>query len=98
MRRAMMTNARCSLVEFSEWRDRADHRSAVSLHAHTPHSREVMSDLATYIVLLPVFGSIARRELNAFAERTGAAVDFSNGWWHPPVSPREVFDSEMRQI
>jgi hypothetical protein len=24
--------------------------------------------------------------------------DFSRGWWHPPVSPRAVFDSESQQI
>jgi hypothetical protein len=73
-------------------------RSVVSLHAHTHHSREVLDDLPAYIVKLPLIGELFLRELQSFADRHGAAVDFSKGWWHPPVSPREVFESEIAQI
>ena len=65
--------------------------SAVSLHAHTWHSREVMSDLPNYIVKIPIVADWFRR--------TGASsLDFSKGYWRPPATPREVFDSETAQI
>ena len=65
-------------------------RSAVSLHAHTSYSREQLADLPRYLVQIPFVGSRVEREL-----RTQCAVDFSKGWWHPPVSAREVFDAEI---
>jgi hypothetical protein len=94
----MTATRRSSIVEFDDKRTWADFRSAGSLHAHTHHSREVMSDLTTYLLKIPLVGLILRRELQAFTERTGDTVDFSNGWWHPPVTPREVFDGEVQQI
>ena len=74
----------------SRWRD---FRSAVSLHAHTSYSREQLADLPRYLVQIPFVGSRVEREL-----RTQCAVDFSKGWWHPPVTAREVFDAETAQI
>lgn len=68
-------------------------RSAVSLHAHTSYSREGLADLPRYLVQIPFVGSRVEREL-----RTECAVDFSKGWWHPPVTAREVFASESAQI
>jgi hypothetical protein len=64
--------------------------TAVSLHAHTSYSREVMSDLPRYIAKIPL---VAGR----FA-RSSAGIDFSKGWWHPPISARGVFESEVAQI
>ena len=72
-------------------------RSAVSLHAHTHHSCEVLSDLPAYISRIPVVGPRFDREL----ERRRVAdepLDFAKGWWHPPVTAREVFESETAQI
>jgi hypothetical protein len=74
----------------SRWRQYA---TAVSLHAHTSYSREVLADLPRYLVQIPFVGSRVEREL-----RTECAVDFSKGWWHPPVDPHEVFASEAAQI
>ena len=74
----------------NRWRD---FRSAVSLHAHTSYSREQLADLPRYLVQIPFVGSRVEREL-----RTQCAVDFSKGWWHPPVTAHEVFDAETAQI
>ncbi len=74
----------------SRWRA---FRSAVSLHAHSSYSREQLADLPRYLMQIPFVGSRVEREL-----RTECAVDFSKGWWHPPVSPCEVFDAEAAQI
>ena len=71
--------------------------AAVSLHAHTFHSREVMSDLPAYITKIPFVG--ARFDFEVERRRgTDEEVDFSKGWWHPPISPRALFDSETAQI
>jgi hypothetical protein len=72
--------------------------SGVSLHAHTHHSRESLSHLPRYIAQIPVVAALFDQELQQHEARSGANVDFSKGWWHPPVSPRAVFDSEASQI
>lgn len=72
--------------------------SGVSLHAHTHHSRESLAHLPHYILQIPVVGSLFDQEIQQHQARSGGRVDFSKGWWHPPVSPRAVFDSEASQI
>src|SRR5262245_61569653 len=75
-----------------------DFRAGVSLHAHTYYSREPMTDLPAYIAKIPIVALCYRRNLRIYREREGEWLDFSKGWWHPPVSPRTVFESEVRQI
>ena len=93
-----MVRRRSTALHVSVWRHERrsrwhEFRSAVSLHAHTSYSREVLADLPRYLVQIPFVGSRVEREL-----RTECAIDFSKGWWHPPVTAREVFDSESAQI
>lgn len=71
--------------------------SGVSLHAHTHYSRESLAHLPRYVLQIPVVGTLFDREVQQH-RRMGMQVDFSKGWWHPPVSPRAVFDSESDQI
>jgi hypothetical protein len=91
-------SGRTSLRELGRTSDWSQFTSVVSLHAHTHHSREVMADVPRYIVRVPVIGRRLEREIHAYAEREGCAIDFSKGWWQPPVSPRVVFESEAAQI
>lgn len=72
--------------------------SGVSLHAHTHHSQESLAHLPRYILQIPVVGTLFDQEVRDHQQKSGAQVDFSKGWWHPPVSPRAVFDSEADQI
>src|SRR5262245_52634260 len=82
---------RTTVRAYAKGADWSGFATAVSLHAHTHHSREVMSDLPSYIARIPV--------LAGWFEREGAGmIDFANGCWYPPVSPREVFDTETAQI
>jgi hypothetical protein len=87
-----------SVREFHLKRAWTGFASAVSLHAHTHHSREAMVDLPSYIIKIPFVPRILERELENFANESGDRIDFFNGWWHPPVTPRQVFDAEARQI
>jgi hypothetical protein len=72
--------------------------TGVSLHAHSHHSREVMADLPPYLDRIPIVARLLRREMRQFVQRNGEAVDFSKGWWHPPVGPAAVVESECAQI
>jgi hypothetical protein len=72
--------------------------TAVSLHAHTRYSREVMALIPSYLDRIPVVAPLARREMQAYARRHGRPIDFSKGWWNPPVEPGEVVASESEQI
>src|SRR5262249_3878293 len=58
---------------------------------------EFLSDIPAYIIRIPVIGRWFERELDDRRARN-QAIDFSKGWWHPPVGPRAVFDSEIAQI
>jgi hypothetical protein len=72
--------------------------TAVSLHAHTHHSHEAMTSVPHVLDRIPVVAGLFRREMRRYFERNGEAVDFAKGWWHPPVAPEAVLDSETRQI
>ncbi len=88
---------RTTLRAYAARADWSEFRAAVSLHAHSHHSREVLADLPAYISRIPVVGRRFDREI----ERRRALdepVDFNKGWWHPPVTPRQLFESEADQI
>ena len=56
-----------------------------------------MSDLPAYITKIPLVGPRFDSEVER-RRGTDEEVDFSKGWWHPPISPRALFDSETAQI
>jgi hypothetical protein len=72
--------------------------TAVSLHAHTHHSQEVLADFPSYIARIPVVAGFFQREMRAYSQRNGLTADFRKGWWNPPLSPAEVYESELVQI
>jgi hypothetical protein len=76
----------------------ADFTTAVSLHAHTHHSNEVMANVPAYLDRIPLVAGLFRREMRAYLERNGEAVDFAKGWWHPPVGAEDVWASEEAQV
>lgn len=86
------------IVEFKRGPTPASFTTAVSLHAHTSYSREVMALIPAYIERIPLVAPLARREIEAYARRHGTPIDFSKGWWRPPVGPADVLASEIDQI
>jgi len=88
---------RTTLRAYAREADWSGFRSVVSLHAHTCYSREVLSDLPPYISRIPIVGPRFVRELEG-RRAEDDAIDLARGWWHPPVTPRELFESECRQI
>lgn len=71
--------------------------SGVSLHSHTSHSRETLifiDDLGRTIPLLNRF----IRWQGKRAHRAGFAMDFSRGYWTPPLTPQLALDVERNQL
>jgi hypothetical protein len=72
--------------------------TAVSLHSHTMHSREYLSRFPGYISQIPVVSYMIEREVGRLHLYGRRNVDFSRIYWTPPLSPREAFALEQRQI
>ena len=87
-----------TLLEFSGPGRPSGYATAVSLHAHTSRSSEVMTAVPRYLARIPVVAPLVEREMRAYARRNGRSIDFTKGWWHPPMSPQAVLDSETSQI
>jgi len=94
----LLSMHKTTVRDFSDRDKRIGFHTGVSLHAHTHYSREVLSDLPAYILRVPVVAAWYEHQLRAYRAREGHCLDFSKGWWHPPVAPRAVFESEVRQI
>lgn len=73
-------------------------RSGVSLHSHTMHSREYLGRLPGYIERVPIASYIIEREIGRLHLYTGRIFDFKRIYWTPPLSAREAFQLERRQI
>ena len=80
------------------WAAARGHRTAVSLHSHTHHSRENLAFLPGWISRITALNAVARIELSRQHRRHGRALDFSRAYWCPPLSPRAVIESESTQI
>jgi len=91
-------SSRASITEFTRDANLRAFASAVSLHAHTHYSRESLADVEVYLAQIPLVGPRFVRELQSCLDEEGCARDYSRVWWHPPVSPRMVFESEADQI
>ncbi|MFN0122447.1 MAG: PHP domain-containing protein [Blastocatellia bacterium] len=72
--------------------------TAVSLHCHTQHSREMLDFIPHYAARIPVINRLFTAELQRYEDRHGRAVDFRRAWWTPPVTARTVYESEVEQI
>jgi hypothetical protein len=57
-----------------------------------------MADIPPYLDRIPVVAALARREMRAYERRNGKPIDFTKGWWHPPLGPEDVLASERAQI
>lgn len=98
MTHLMAQRASTTILSYRRAADVAAFHSGVSLHSHTHHSRETVSELKTQIARVPVLAAMFERELQGRLRSTTHAVDLSRSAWRPPVSPRDVFASEAGQI
>lgn len=73
-------------------------RAGVSLHTHTLHSRECLGTVARYALRIPVFSRLIRREMERYKAVNGEEMDFTRIYWTPPLSARQAWNKEQRQI
>lgn len=86
-------------ISFS-WRGKEWDRftTGVSLHGHTLHSRESLDFIERVTGKVPWLSAKVRKEKAIYRETTGRALDLTNAWWTPPLSARQAWDLEKRQI
>ena len=74
------------------------YQSAVSLHAHTWHSKETLGFLPGWMAAVPLLGTLFQRELRQYRLEHGRDLDFERAFWRPPLMPAAVCESEIAQI
>lgn len=62
-------------------------RAGVSLHSHTLYSEESLDILPRYVGRIPIL-----------SKTLDASVDYTRAFWTPPLSPRQAFRLEEKQI
>ncbi|MCY7377467.1 MAG: hypothetical protein LH472_16035 [Pyrinomonadaceae bacterium] len=73
--------------------------TGVSLHCHTQHSKELLDFVPYYAAKIPVVSYFWERECRRYLEREGKRLpSFSTGYWSPPLTGNEVFQSEKEQM
>jgi hypothetical protein len=73
-------------------------RTGISLHSHTMHSKEYLGRPPSYIAKFPIGGYILEREIGRVHLYERGIFDFNKIYWTPPLSPREAYGLERRQI
>jgi hypothetical protein len=71
--------------------------TGVSLHCHTLHSKELLDFVPYYAERIPVASYFWRRSMRRHAEN-GQIPDFKSGYWEPPLTGQEVFESESQSL
>lgn len=83
------------------WRDRSIHpqfRSGVSLHSHTMYSEESLEVIPRYTARVPYLAKQILQESDRYRSHHGQPLDFANAFWTPPLSPRQAFQLEEKQV
>ncbi|NWF83934.1 MAG: hypothetical protein HXY18_08915 [Bryobacteraceae bacterium] len=74
------------------------HRTGVSLHSHTSHSKETLD----FIPRITSHFALLREALRIYEARYrrihGRELDYTSAWWTPPLGPREALLVERGQI
>lgn len=73
-------------------------KTGVSLHCHTQHSKEMLDFIPHYAEKLPIISYFWKKERQKYLEREGKFIDFSSGYWSPPLTEHHVYDIEKEQI
>ena len=83
------------------WKDAGaagEYSTGVSLHSHTNQSKETLDFLATfgndYTLIRKVLAYGEKRAIDIHKIK----LNYSAGYWTPPLTPRLAFDLESRQI
>ncbi|HDI78042.1 MAG TPA: hypothetical protein ENF54_00205 [Desulfobacteraceae bacterium] len=78
--------------------DIGEFNSAISLHSHTIYSKENLGIIARYANRIPIIRALFRKENLKRIKSKKRPIDFSSGYWIPPLSPESVYISEKGNI
>lgn len=73
-------------------------RTGVSLHCHTLHSKELLDFVPYYASRIPIASYFWNRHIRHSEKQYGSTPDFSKGYWTPPLTGLEVFNSERDHL
>jgi hypothetical protein len=76
----------------------AGFRSGVSLHSHTMYSEESLSIVPRYTSGIPYFGKAIRQQKDEYHRINQKSFGFDHAFWTPPLSPRQAYRVEEKQI
>ena len=94
-----MSGSRTQIHRFkARSRQFSDCGTAISIHSHTMHSKEYLSRLPHYIAKFPIGSYILEREIGRVHLYEGRIFNFNKIYWTPPLSPREAYELECKQI
>jgi hypothetical protein len=94
-----MSEIRTQICRFkTRNRQFSDSRTGVSLHSHTMYSKEYLGRLPSYIAKFPIGSYILEREIGRLHLYEGRIFNFNKVYWTPPLSPREAYELESKQI
>jgi hypothetical protein len=73
-------------------------QAGVSLHSHTMHSQESLAFIPALAHKIPVVRRVVELEEWRYEKRHGQRPSYDAAYWTPPVSEREAFEIERKQI
>ena len=73
------------------------YKTGVSLHSHTLDSSASAASLVRCVESSAIARLFVRRAHKRYGERS-LEEGLSRMWWTPPLTPRQAFDLEVRQI
>ncbi len=73
-------------------------QSGVSLHSHTMFSEESLELVPRYTASLPYLGRAIRQLGREQDPSLTQPIDFNHAFWTPPLSPRQAYRLEEKQI
>jgi hypothetical protein len=73
-------------------------KSGISMHCHTRFSQELLDFIPYYAEQIPIISYFWRKEQEKYLHREGKLIDFTTGYWTPPLTEELVFQSEKHEI
>lgn len=73
-------------------------KTGVSMHCHTLHSKEILDFIPYYGERIPIVSYFWKKEWKKFEDKGKKMPEFKQGYWEPPLSGAQVFESEKQQM
>ncbi len=86
---------------FFHWNNTAvcrRYRTGVSIHSHTLHSREGLDFLDAPCRTIPIVSQKIAEYKAGYFQRNGRHIEMNRAWWTPPLSPKQAWVTEKKQI